>query len=195
MNLRKFRVFLAVIFFIGITLLFLDFTGTIHTWLGWMAKVQFLPALLALNAGVMIALLALTLLFGRLYCSIICPLGVMQDIFGWAGKKVKKNRYCYSKPINILRYLMLALVILAFILGIGSIVALFAPYSSYGRIVSNLLAPVWAWGNNLLAVWAEKHDSYAFYTVDVWLKGGATLAVAVITLAVLGSLAWRNGRT
>lgn len=195
MNLREFRVILAVIFFIGITLLFLDFTGTIHTWLGWMAKVQFLPALLALNVGVMIALVALTLLFGRLYCSIICPLGVMQDIFGWAGKKVKKNRYGYSKPINILRYLMLALVILAFILGIGSIVALFAPYSSYGRIVSNLLAPVWAWGNNILAVWAEKHDSYAFYTVDVWLKGGVTLAVAVITLAVLGSLAWRNGRT
>lgn len=195
MNLRKFRVFLAVIFFIGITLLFLDFTGTIHTWLGWMAKVQFLPALLALNAGVMIALLALTLLFGRLYCSIICPLGVMQDIFGWAGKKVKKNRYCYSKPINILRYLMLALVILAFILGIGSIVALFAPYSSYGRIVSNLLAPVWAWGNNLLAVWAEKHDSYAFYTVDVWIKSGLTLGVAVVTLIVLGILAWRNGRT
>ncbi len=87
MNLRKFRVFLAVIFFIGITLLFLDFTGTIHTWLGWMAKVQFLPALLALNAGVMIALLALTLLVGRLYCSIICPLGVMQDIFGWQERK------------------------------------------------------------------------------------------------------------
>ena len=48
--LRKIRVALALIFITGITLLFLDFTGTVHTWLGWMAKIQFLPALLALNA-------------------------------------------------------------------------------------------------------------------------------------------------
>ncbi len=34
-----------------ITLLFLDFTGTLHTWFGWLAKIQFLPAVLALNVG------------------------------------------------------------------------------------------------------------------------------------------------
>lgn len=195
MALRKFRIALAIIFLIGITLLFLDFTGTIHAWLGWMAKIQFLPALLALNVGVIIALVALTLLFGRIYCSVICPLGVMQDVFAWFGKKAKKNRYSYSKPLNFLRYTMLAVVIVAFVLGLGSIVALFAPYSAYGRIANNLLAPIWAWGTNLLAVWAEKHNSYAFYTVEVWLKSGLTLGVAVVTLVVLGVLAWRNGRT
>lgn len=195
MTLRNIRLTLAVVFFIGITLLFLDFTGTIHAWLGWMAKIQFLPALLAVNVGVIIGLVALTLLFGRIYCSVICPLGVMQDIFAFFGKKAKKNRYTYSKPLNWLRYIMLAVVIVAFILGLGSIVALFAPYSAYGRIASNLLAPIWAWGNNLLAAWAEKHDSYAFYTVDVWIKSSLTLGVAVVTLVVLGVLAWRNGRT
>ena len=62
-----------------ITLLFLDFTGTLHAWFGFLAKIQFLPALLALNFGVVAALIVLTLLFGRVYCSVICPLGVMQD--------------------------------------------------------------------------------------------------------------------
>ncbi len=184
-----------MVFFIGITLLFLDFTGTVHAYLGWMAKIQFLPALLALNVGVLIALVALTLIFGRIHCSVICPLGVMQDVFGWLGKKAKKNRYSYSKPLNILRYIMLAVVIVAFILGIGSIVALFAPYSAYGRIASTLLAPVWDWGNNLLAAWAERRDSYAFYTIDVWMKGLSTLIIAIITLVALAILAWRNGRT
>ena len=47
--LRKIRIILATIFFLGVTLLFLDFTGTLHAWLGWMAKVQFLPAVLAMN--------------------------------------------------------------------------------------------------------------------------------------------------
>ena len=195
MALRKIRTTLAVIFLLAITLLFLDFTGTLHSWLGWMAKIQFLPALLALNVGVIIGLVALTLIFGRIYCSVICPLGVMQDAFAWFGKKAKKNRYKYSPAKSVLRYVMLGVVIVAFLLGIGSIVALLAPYSAYGRIVQNLLSPVWQFGNNLLADWAEKHDSYAFYTVDVWIRSGATFAVAVTTLVALGILAWRNGRT
>jgi len=76
--LKKIRITLAIICLTAITLLFLDFTGTAHTYLGWLAKIQFLPAVLALNLGVIIALVAITLVFGRLYCSIICPLGVMQ---------------------------------------------------------------------------------------------------------------------
>ena len=98
--LKKIRLLLAIVFWIGTTILFLDFTGTIHGWLGWMAKIQFIPAVLALNAVVIIALIVLTLLFGRIYCSVICPLGIMQDFFGWLGKKTKKNRYSYSPAKN-----------------------------------------------------------------------------------------------
>ena len=94
--LRKIRITLAAIFFIGITLLFMDFTGSLHVYLGWMTKVQFLPAVLALNAAVVISLIILTLVFGRIYCSVICPMGVMQDIIAWLGKKRKKNRYRQS---------------------------------------------------------------------------------------------------
>ena len=154
--LRKIRIVLALIFFIGITFLFLDFTGTLHAWLGWMAKVQFLPAVMALNAGVIIALVLLTLIFGRVYCSVICPLGVMQDIMAWLGKKQKKNRYSYSPAKSWLRYGVLVLFIVAMVAGIGSFVALLAPYSSYGRITSNLFAPVYGWINNLLALLAER---------------------------------------
>ena len=191
----KIRKILAGIFFVGITLLFLDFTGTIHTWLGWMAKIQFLPAVLALNLGVVIALILLTLLMGRIYCSVICPLGVLQDIFGWIGKKHRKNRYSYSKPMNVLRYVMLGFLLVTLVGGLGSVAALIAPYSAYGRIASNLFAPIYLWGNNLLASWAESVNSYAFYSVDVWLKGGVTLMVAIVTLAALFVLAYKNGRT
>jgi polyferredoxin len=72
--LRTIRLTLAVIFFALITLLFLDFTGTLHAWFGWMAKIQFLPAVLALNIGVVLFLAVLTLVFGRIYCSVICLL-------------------------------------------------------------------------------------------------------------------------
>ena len=68
-------------------------------------------------------------------------------------------------------------------------------YSAYGRIANNLFAPIYLWGNNLLAYFAERADSYAFYTVDVWVKSLSTFAVAVLTFVVVAVLAWRNGRT
>ena len=191
----KVRRILGGIFFVLITLLFLDFTGAIHAWFGWMAKIQFLPAVLALNFGVVIALVLLTLLMGRIYCSVICPLGVLQDIFGWLGKKVKKNRYTYSKPMSILRYVMLGVLVVALVAGFTSIGALIAPYSAFGRIATTFLAPVYQWGNNLLASWAESVNSYAFYSVDIWWKGGATFVVALVTLTTLFVLAFKNGRT
>lgn len=195
--LRKIRLTLAVLFFVAVTALFLDFTGTIHAWLGWTAKVQFLPALLAVNAGVVALLVLLTLLAGRVYCSVICPLGVMQDIVSWISgrRKKKKYRFSYSPEVKWLRYGVLGLFVIALIAGVGSFVALLAPYSSYGRIATNLFAPVYRWGNNLLAYFAERADSYAFYETEVWLKSLPTSLIAAVTFVVLIILAWRNGRT
>lgn len=193
--LRRIRLILALVCFVLITLLFLDFTGTAHRWFGWLAKIQLLPALLALNVGVVVLLVALTLLFGRVYCSVICPLGVMQDIFGYFGKKSKKNRYSWSPARNVLRYTLLALAVAAVIAGVGSALALIAPYSTYGRIAQNLLAPLWQTGNNVLASIAERADSYAFYSTDVWMRSASTFALAAVALVVIGVLAWRNGRT
>ena len=191
--LRKIRITLAVLFFVGITLLLLDFTGTLHHWLGWMAKVQFLPALLALNAVVLIALVLLTLVFGRIYCSVICPLGVMQDVVSHLNRK--KNRFTYSRALTWLRLVMLAVMAVAIIAGLGSLMALLAPYSSYGRIVNNLLQPLYILCNNGLAAIAEHYESYAFYSKEVWLKSLPTFLVAVVTFVVIAILAWRGGRT
>ena len=196
--LKKTRIALAVIFFAAITLLFLDFTGTIHRWMRWMARIQFLPAVLALNFGVVIALAALTLIFGRVYCSVICPLGIFQDIISWiSGRRNRKAamRFTWSPARKILRYGMLVLFIAAIAAGAGSIVALLEPYSAYGRMASNLFAPLWQWGNNLLAWLAERADSYAFYSTEVWLRSIPTFIIAALTFAIIAVLAWRHGRT
>lgn len=195
--LKKIRLTLAILFFAAITWLFLDFTGTAHAWLGWLAKIQFLPAILAVNVGVIVALVALTLIFGRIYCSVICPLGVMQDVISWINSRRKKKQYrfTYSPAKAWLRYGILVLFVIALIAGIGSFVALLAPYSSYGRIANNLLSPLYGWGNNLLAYFAERADSYAFYSTDVWLKSLPTFIIATATFVAIAILAWRNGRT
>ncbi|MBR5856500.1 MAG: 4Fe-4S binding protein [Bacteroidales bacterium] len=193
--LRKARVVAATIFFISITLLFLDFTGTLHAWLGWMVKVQFFPAILALNVVAMVVLLLLTLLFGRVYCSVICPLGVFQDLFSWIAGKRKKNRFHYTKSLGWLRYGVLVLFIAALLGSVGAVSTILEPYSSYGNIVANLFAPVWQAGNNVLAYFAERADSYAFYSVDIYVRSIAAFVLAVVTTLVLAFLAWKGGRT
>ena len=191
--LRKIRTILATVFFVLITLLFLDFTGTLHHWLSWLAKIQFLPAVMALNVVVVVVLIALTLIFGRIYCSIICPLGVFQDILARFGHK--HHKYSYSHEVRWLRYPVLVVFIIAAVAGIGSLFQLLAPYSAYGRIATMIFQPIWKLGNNLLATVAERADSYAFYAVDVWMKSLPVFIIAAVTLVVLFILAWRGGRT
>lgn len=195
--LRKIRITVALILFAAITLLFLDISGALHHWLGWLAKIQFLPAVMALNAVVIIALLLLTILFGRVYCSTICPLGVFQDGISWlsARRKGKKARFTYSKEMKWLRYGIFVIFVIALIAGIHFIVSLLAPYSSYGRFVQNLFSPVYHWGNNLLAYLAERRDSYAFVTKEVWIRSLPTFIIAAATFVIVIVLAWRGGRT
>ena len=191
--LKKIRTILAAVVFVLVTLLFLDFTGTLHHWLGWLAKIQFLPAVMALNVIVIVALVVLTLVFGRIYCSIICPLGVFQDVL--ARFRRKKNKYSYSKEVRWLRYPVLGLFIIALVTGVGAFFQLLAPYSAYGRIATMIFQPVWKFGNNILATIAERADSYAFYSVDTWMRSLPVFIIAAVTLVVLIVLAWRGGRT
>ena len=193
--LRKIRIALAVLFWAGITLLLLDITGVLHGWLGWMAKIQLLPAVLALNAAVIVGLVLLTLLFGRVYCSVICPLGVFQDGVAHLGARRRKQPYRYKKENKWLRYGLLALFIVALVAGLNALAVLIAPYSAYGRMVQSLGQPLVQWGNNLLATWAEKRGSYAFYPREVWLKSLPTLIVAAVTLVLVVVLAWTGGRS
>jgi ferredoxin len=161
-----------------------------------MPKLQFLEAILALNVAAIVVLVLLTIIFGRIYCSVICPLGILQDIFGWFGKKAKKNRYTFSKAVSWLRYTMFGVMVVALVAGIGSIVQLLAPYSAFGRIATTLLQPLYKMGNNVLAAISEHYDNYAFYHTETGVPNiTIVLAIACVTLVVLAVLAYRNGRT
>jgi len=190
--LKKIRITLAAVFFVGITLLLV---GIGQQWWGWMAKLQFLPACLALNVAVIVALVLLTFVCGRIYCSVICPLGVYQDLVLWvrrtlgklqmkrfarraakakaAGKPVPKLKRRLGKTFGFkpehkaLRYGIWGVFVLCLILGIQVIVALIAPYSAYGRIVTSIVHPV----------------------------GWVVPLIALVTLVCVTYLAWTDGRS
>ena len=133
-----------------VTALFIGVGYGIDQWIGWAAKIQFLPALLALNYLLLAAFIIVALLFGRIYCSVICPLGIMQDIYSWLGGKFKKNRFSYVKEHKWLRYTVLVIFIACLIIGFAPVTTLLDPYGNYGRIVTsiymrNLTLSIIAW--------------------------------------------------
>ena len=148
---------------------------------------------MALNVIVVVGLVLLTLVFGRIYCSVICPLGIFQDVL--ARFRRKKNKYSYSTELKWLRYPMLMVFVISGVSGVGSLFQLLAPYSAYGRIATMIFQPIWKFGNNLLAMVAEHYESYAFYSVDTWMRSLPVFIIAAVTLVVLFVLAWRGGRT
>ncbi|MDO5760259.1 MAG: 4Fe-4S binding protein, partial [Bacteroidota bacterium] len=192
--LKRFRQTLAIVVFVLITLLFLDFTGVLHKYFSFLAKIQLLPAIMALNFVVVALLIVLTLIFGRIYCSVICPLGIMQDVFSHLHTWRKKNRFRFAKEYKILRYSVFVLFIVVLLLGINSLAILLAPYSSYGRMVQNLFSPIYLFFNNILAYFAARLDSYTFYSQEIYIRSISTFVIALVSFLVIGFLAWKKGR-
>jgi polyferredoxin len=105
--------------------------------------------------------LALTLLFGRVYCSMICPLGTLQDIVIALPTNCASRAGSSSVIRNRMtrwRYGVLALTVGLFLSGSILAVTLLDPFSNFGRIAGDLLRPLYIAAHNgvgeLLKAWA-----------------------------------------
>ena len=191
--LRKLRIVLQVVMMTLVTLLLLGIGFRVHLWAGWVAKIQLVPAILAMSI-VWLPILFATTLFGRIYCSVVCPLGIMQDIFSWIGGKCKKNRFSYAKNKIWLRLIVLVGFIISIIVGFAPVTTLIEPYSAYSRIINSLFKPLYDLLNNWLAGIDAANDRYNFTEVQIWMRSVTTFVVAIATLVMLGALAIWKGR-
>lgn len=168
--LRKLRIIFALAVFAGIVSLFLLSREGGPGPLSWLAKWQFLPALLAGSVVIVAVLLLITLVFGRVYCSVLCPLGLLQDGISYLGSRRKggKLRFTPSKEKKWLRYGTWALFVAALLGGVQGFVALLDPYGAFGRIMATASGKV--------------------VTLSV-------VIVAAVTFVVVALLSWKNGRT
>ena len=192
--LKKIRVLIQLVVFIFLTLLFLDISGILHRWFEILAKLQFVPAILSLNFVIVVIWLLLSLFFGRIYCSTLCPLGTLQDIFSHVGGYVHKHRFSYVKEYKIFRYVTLAIFIILLVIGLNGIASLVEPYSAFGRIATFVFSPIYNIVNNMFAMMSERLDNYSFYRVDVFKKANWAMLVSVITLIFVFIISLRKGR-
>ncbi len=180
--IKRFRVVVSLAMLAACCALFTTLTARTALGLDWVARLQLVPLTLAGCTSALIVWVALTLIFGRLYCSWFCPMGSMQDFFARLPRLTRKlafrHRYRFSRPKNRLRYAWLAIVVGTACAGAGIFLSLFDPYSAFGRVVSRLVAPLWRWmWGNPLAV-----------------SSVAAFVVALATIAVIGAIAAWRGR-
>lgn len=197
-TLRIVRIVVALLCVGLLTLTFVDWGNGTATVDGLrrvgaeVARWQFLPALMSVSALTLSLLLLLTLLFGRIYCSTLCPLGVVQDGVNAVrnyGSKSARVRFSFRTPKLWLRYGVLALTAICVATGVGFVVALVEPYSIFGRTIHEGLRPAAQAMNNVLALFFG--DSFGREVISVsWLSA----VVALITTLIILSLAWIGGR-
>jgi polyferredoxin len=209
-TLRRVRVIVAAIVFLLALAAFIDFNNLVPTPLKHaVASAQFVPSAhtfaagFALSSLACVAILAITLAFGRVYCSVLCPLGILQDIVSRASALIRRAPPCklpHSKPHDILRHGILAVTILAIATGLGGIaLAWLDPYSNFGRVTTTLLRPLAIFANNIAATIASalgRPDDIPQVPLT-WAAPGALLPplailVAIVITATLRGRLWCN---
>jgi polyferredoxin len=183
----------ATVVFLLATLFFLDFGNTIPPRIiSAVLALQLGPALVAAFGSPGLALfgilfvLATTLLVGRVYCSHLCPLGVLQDLFIWTAKKKYTHRkYPFSKPAYLIHYALSVIMIAAALAGSMLLLNLFEPFSNFGRILSDLVRPIIVLFNNAIASLLSGQRIYVLYEISL---NGVALQVFVTTVLFLGGL-------
>lgn len=177
-QLKKIRLIFAILYLISITFLFVDFNQIIPDWLrNGILGVQFFPALLQvinlLNISIvgLLSILILTFLYGRIYCSFLCPLGILQDIFYRVRQKiVKQKRLPYRKAYNKLRYGLLIFIVLSAGFAQMLFIGFFDPYSIFGRFAFGSLRPLAIETNNFIYTILSNFDIYSIYPYDSTFK-------------------------
>jgi NapH/MauN family ferredoxin-type protein len=81
-----------------------------------------------------VLVLLLTLVFGAVFCSFVCPLGTIQEWLGKLGKRIFKKRYnkfIPQKLHNLLKYLRYVVLVLTVILTFNASRLIFADIDPY----------------------------------------------------------------
>ena len=196
------RVVIALVFFILTTLIFIDFRDLFtENQVNHIVFLQFVPSLLkfitvlGLSALGFLVIILLTVFFGRVYCSTICPLGIIQDVFSRIGNLFrKKSRYKFLRARNILRNSILVLVILSSLIFSVLLLNLLDPYSLYGKIANGLFRPVGVMINNSLAGLLESMKVFVLYQKDQFPVHLSTIIFPVLAFLIIFYLAAKYGR-
>ncbi|MFW6020101.1 MAG: 4Fe-4S dicluster domain-containing protein [Bacteroidales bacterium] len=203
-NLKRFRVVISVVFLVLLGIFFLDFAEFFPPkFITGVLFLQFVPSLLkffnvfSLVAAGFIVIFILTLLFGRVYCSTICPLGILQDVISYLKRKFKKKKrynYKYIKSIPWLRYSLLGVTAIFLMFGNILLLGFLDPYSIFGRITSDLFRPVLSGLTNIVADVLNNFDIYGLNIVNIQTIHFEAIIIPAFFLVLVVWMSLSKGR-
>ena len=201
-KLKRIRVIISLIAFISISFLFIDPWNIIPSSVSvFIVSSQLIPTLLKIfnySGTFLIALiiiLGLTITFGRVYCSTLCPLGTLQDIIIYIKKKIKRNKiFQYTKPSYIFHYSIFIAAVIFTIGGSLTFLNLSEPFSNFGRIMTSTVEPIITIVNNLFAKVLSQFNSYALYTIPLRSIEIGVLISALLFLSLIVYMSYNYGR-
>ena len=198
------RIVLSVAVFSLLTFIFLDPYHIVPVpVINTLTGIQAGPSLLKIASGVysglivLAGIIAVTFLWGRMYCSTLCPLGTFQDIVNripqWINRR-NKRRFRFQKPFTAVQYSIAGLSVLGVLIGSMFLVNLLEPYSNYGRSINAIGNPLIIAVNNLAASTAIRWGYFgisplAFRQFDV-----LAFFLPVLFLLFVGVLTYKKGR-
>ncbi|MCF8266497.1 MAG: 4Fe-4S dicluster domain-containing protein [Ignavibacteriales bacterium] len=156
-GLRQYRSFAALIFFIFAFAAFIVTDETISPLLADIFKYsQIIPLVITVSTGftlfsliAILLILLMTIIFGRVYCSVLCPFGILQDILGRIRKK--KIKYRARRVKIIIPTLLVALLIFSVLIKENIALVFLDPFSNFGRIISGVFLTLISNSVNLTA--------------------------------------------
>jgi len=197
--LRTLRIGVALAVLIAFVATFADFRNLLPAGFArGLASTQFGPSLVALilgaglSAGVFLAV-GFALVAGRVYCSALCPLGILQDVvIRVSGLFRRKGWFLrHARAHNAWRHGFLAATVVAALAGWGGLaLTLLDPYSNFGRIASGVFRPLILIANNAVAGAANALGLPGIYRVEVpWAGAEALILIgAFLTLVIVMSV-------
>jgi len=199
--LKWLRIFIAAAMLVALTAALVDFRGLVPWPIGHtLAEIQFVPSLVALITGASLSLACVliavvTLAAGRIYCSAVCPLGILQDVIQRLTKRPKSRAAPCSRPHTWLRQTFLWGTVAAAVAGFGGFaLSLVDPYSNFGRIGSDIFRPLVTLANNAVVGLADKLGWHGLFRVEPHWAGAGALHQPLILLGLLIVMAVLGGR-
>jgi len=201
--LKRTRVIIAFLFFVLTLFSFVDIYELLpESVISNILFIQFLPSLvkfiqvLSIGSLGFVIVILLTALMGRFYCSSICPLGIMQDVFNSIAKKFsrKKRFFKYNVSFVKTRFTILSLTVLGILFGISLVTVLFDPYSNAGRIFNYILKPIIVLGNNSFAVFMQEKGNFSFKIIESINTSIFIVIYSIVLLLIVAYFSYKRGR-
>jgi ferredoxin len=202
-KLKKARIIISLVFFALFTWAFLAIAGQNEYFTHTIAALQLIPAFLELivtflagGGSGFVLIIILTFLFGRVYCSFLCPLGVVQDIFINIKSRVQSpgDRGKYEKPLSTLHYVVTAAVFAAFAAGSAVLLGALEPFANFGRIISDLLKPAFVYANNWITYAMSAHNINITRPMQTHYSSAGVMAYTAGFFVFIAAMSLLKGR-